>query len=103
MTTCNGAVIVWTGRVEYDVRVVIVIRIDIIRCLLMVYVVDSASVFIIFIIIIVVIILSRDVVLIGLVIVWLGVGEFKSHSIKDFQSDRGLPHKPPDQFENTSG
>ena len=51
------------GRVEYDVRVGIIIGVD-----MTVYVVISASVAIVS-IIFVVVILSRDVVLIGLVLV----------------------------------
>ena len=57
-----------TARVEYDVRVVIVIGVD-----MRVYAVVYTSVIII-IIIIVAIVLSRDVVIISLVFVWLSVG-----------------------------
>ena len=90
---------VWNGRVEYDDHAVISIGVITSRRYL---VVSPASVVII-IVIIVIITLSRDVFLIGLVIVWIGVGEFKLQYIKDFQSDRGSLREPPNQLANTSG
>ena len=86
-----------TGRVEYDGRVVIIIGVDMTVC-----VVASTS-FIIIIIIIVVIILSRDVFLISLAFIWTGIRDFKSQSVKDFQSDRGSPREPPCRLANKSG
>ena len=68
----------------------------------MVYIVASASI-IIFITINVIIVLFRYVFLIGLVIVWLDVGDFESQSVKYFQSNRGLPREYPDKLANMSG
>ena len=67
---------VWTGGVEYDVRFVVVISIDIGRLLRRVYVIVPASVSVIIIIVAIFIILSRYAVLVSLLIVWFGVGDF---------------------------
>ena len=93
---------VCTCRFLYDGRVIIFIGVDIGRRLLTVYIAPLAS-SVIIIIIIVVIFLSRDVVLIGLAIVWLGVGDFELQSAKEFQSDGGSPREPLGQLTNTSG
>ena len=94
---------VWTGRVDYDGRVVIVIGVDIDRILLRVYIIVPTSITIIIIIVTIFIIFSRDLFLVSPVIVWLGIGDFILQYIKDFQSDRGLLREPPDQLENASG
>ena len=67
---------VWTIRVDYDGRVVIVIGINIVRRLLAVYSFVPAFVVVI-VVIVVVVVLSSDVVLIGLVIFWLVIREFE--------------------------
>ena len=67
---------VWTGGVEYDVRFVVVISIDIGRLLRRVYVIVPASVSVIIIIVAIFIIFSRYAVLVSLLIVWFGVGDF---------------------------
>ena len=67
---------VWTGGVEYDVRFVVVISIDIGRLLRRVYVIVPASVSVIIIIVAIFIILSRYAVLVSLLIVWFGVRDF---------------------------
>ena len=78
-----------TGRVEYDGRVIILIGVNIGRIFLRVYVIVPASVAAIIIVIVIFIILSRDVVLISLDIVWIGVGVFMMKYIKDFQRNWG--------------
>ena len=83
-------------------RVVIVISIKIGRLLLRFYLIVPAL-DVIIIIIIAVIILSEDVVLIGLVIVWIGIREFMLHSVKDFQSNGGSMQENPDYLANISG
>ena len=67
---------VWTGRVEYDGRVIIFIGVDIGRLLRRVYVILPASVVTTVIVVAILVILSRDVVLVGLAIVWFIVREF---------------------------
>ena len=67
---------VWTGRVEYDGRVIIFIGVDIGRLLRRVYVILPASVATTVIVVAILVILSRDVVLVGLAIVWFIVREF---------------------------
>ena len=94
---------VCTRRVEYNGRVVIVIGVDILRLLQRFYVIAPASVAVIIIIVAIFIIFYRDIVLVSLFIVWFGVGNFMLQYIKYFQSDGGLPRKPPDQLENASG
>ena len=74
---------VWTIRVEYDVRAIIFVGVDISRLLLRVYVIVPAFVSIIIIIVVYIfVIFSIDVVLFSLVVVWLGVREFMLRSIK---------------------
>ena len=92
-----GVFMVKTGKVEYDGHVVIVIDVNMTFCVII------SPYIVIIIIIIVVIILSRDVVLVRLTSVWIGIRDFESQSIKDFQSDRLLPLQPPDHLANTSG
>ena len=65
---------VWTGRVEYDGRVIIFIGVDIGRILWRFYVIVTASVAVIIILVTIFIILSRGVVLVSFIIVWFGVG-----------------------------
>ena len=93
----------WTGRVEYDGRIIIVIGVNISRLLWGVYVIFPLSVSDTIIIVAIFIIFSRDIVLVSIVIVWFGVGDFILKSIEDFQSDGGLSHEPPYQLANTSG
>ena len=64
---------VYTVRVECDGRVVIVIGDNVSELLLRFYVIVPASVVVI---IFIVVIFSRDVFLVGLVILWIGIGEF---------------------------
>ena len=74
---------VCTIRVYYDVRVIIVICSVIDRILLRVYVIFPASVITVIIIDFGVIIFSRKVVLIGLFIVCIRVGDFILQSVKN--------------------
>ena len=60
---------VWTGRVDYDGRVVIVISVNTSRLLRRVYVIVPTSVAIIIIVVDILIILSRNAVLVSLVTV----------------------------------
>ena len=71
----------WNGWVEYDGLVVIVIGVDIGRLLRGVYISFPASVAVIIVIVAISVIFSRDIVLVSLVIVWFGVGDFMLQSI----------------------
>ena len=79
--SCNGSIMFYTGRVEYDGHIVLVtvvgISIGVVvgRRLLTVYVVAPTSpVIIIIIIIIIIVVLSRDVVIVRLAIFPPGIG-----------------------------
>ena len=94
---------VWTGRGEYDGRVIIFIGVDIGRLLRRVYVILPASVATTVIVVAILVILSRDVVLVSLTIFWFGIEDFMLQSIKNFQINGGSLRKPPDQLVNASG
>ena len=67
--SCNQSIMVWTVRVDYAGRVVIVIGINISRLFLRFYVIVPASISIIIIIVVIVIIFSRDILLTDLSVV----------------------------------
>ena len=67
---------VWTGTVEYDNCIVIVVGVNIGRLLQRVYVIGPAFVAAIIVIDDILIIFSRSVLLVGLVIFWFSVGDF---------------------------
>ena len=82
---------VWTGRVEYDGCIVIIIGVNIVKISRRVYVIDPASIYVIITVITIFIIFSRDVVIVSLIIFWFGVRNFILQSIKDLKSDGGSP------------
>ena len=84
--SCDGAIIVLTIRVDYNVHVVIVIGFNIGGILLSVCVIVPASVIIITIVVIICIIFYRNAFLIVVAVVWICVGNFMLQSVNYFQS-----------------